>query len=58
MDQPLFRIRKRIVDQSTVRRPEALDDGVLKIPPPILSRVYQTISRGFVNLLNTSLGKT
>lgn len=30
----------------------ALDSGVLKIPPPILSRVYQTISRGFVNLLN------
>lgn len=31
---------------------KALDDGVLKIPPPILSRVYQTLSRGFVNLLN------
>merc|ERR1712093_495925 len=30
----------------------AHDDGILKIPPPILSRVYQTISRGFVNLLN------
>jgi len=29
-----------------------LHDGVLKIPPPILSRVYQTLSRGFVNLLN------
>eukprot|EP00927_Polykrikos_kofoidii_P008018 TRINITY_DN13320_c0_g2_i1.p1 TRINITY_DN13320_c0_g2~~TRINITY_DN13320_c0_g2_i1.p1 ORF type:complete len:643 (+),score=105.28 TRINITY_DN13320_c0_g2_i1:76-2004(+) len=29
-----------------------LDDGILKIPPPILSRVYQTLSRGFVNLLN------
>lgn len=28
------------------------DDGILKIPPPILSRVYQTLSRGFVNLLN------
>ena len=28
----------------------------MKIPPPILSRVYQTISRGFVNLLNTRLG--
>merc|ERR1712176_122073 len=28
------------------------DKGILKIPPPILSRVYQTISRGFVNLLN------
>jgi len=26
--------------------------GVLDIPPPILSRVYQTLSRGFVNLLN------
>lgn len=32
---------------------KALDDGVLKIPPPICSRVYQTISRGFVNLLNS-----
>merc|ERR1719395_501808 len=31
---------------------KALDDGILKIPPPILSRVYQTLSRGFVNLLN------
>eukprot|EP00928_Gymnodinium_smaydae_P079755 TRINITY_DN6360_c0_g1_i1.p1 TRINITY_DN6360_c0_g1~~TRINITY_DN6360_c0_g1_i1.p1 ORF type:complete len:538 (-),score=96.90 TRINITY_DN6360_c0_g1_i1:144-1757(-) len=31
---------------------KALEDGVLKIPPPILSRVYQTLSRGFVNLLN------
>eukprot|EP00927_Polykrikos_kofoidii_P008019 TRINITY_DN13320_c0_g3_i1.p1 TRINITY_DN13320_c0_g3~~TRINITY_DN13320_c0_g3_i1.p1 ORF type:complete len:638 (+),score=130.98 TRINITY_DN13320_c0_g3_i1:73-1986(+) len=30
----------------------SLDDGILKIPPPILSRVYQTLSRGFVNLLN------
>jgi len=29
-----------------------LQTGVLKIPPPILSRVYQTLSRGFVNLLN------
>eukprot|EP00927_Polykrikos_kofoidii_P060029 TRINITY_DN55106_c0_g1_i1.p1 TRINITY_DN55106_c0_g1~~TRINITY_DN55106_c0_g1_i1.p1 ORF type:complete len:620 (-),score=117.49 TRINITY_DN55106_c0_g1_i1:9-1868(-) len=29
-----------------------LEEGVLKIPPPILSRVYQTLSRGFVNLLN------
>jgi len=28
------------------------DAGVLNVPPPILSRVYQTISRGFVNLLN------
>mmetsp|Transcript_92625 Transcript_92625/g.178680 ORF Transcript_92625/g.178680 Transcript_92625/m.178680 type:complete len:576 (-) Transcript_92625:46-1773(-) len=27
-------------------------DGILNIPPPILSRVYQTLSRGFVNLLN------
>jgi len=31
---------------------KAHDDGVLNIPAPILSRVYQTISRGFVNLLN------
>merc|ERR1719183_2741457 len=36
--------------QSLITR--ALDDGVIKIPPPIASRVYQTISRGFVNLLN------
>jgi len=26
--------------------------GVIDVPPPILSRVYQTLSRGFVNLLN------
>jgi len=32
---------------------QALDDGVLRIPPPILSRVYQTLSRGFVNELNS-----
>mmetsp|Transcript_56516 Transcript_56516/g.127502 ORF Transcript_56516/g.127502 Transcript_56516/m.127502 type:complete len:486 (-) Transcript_56516:82-1539(-) len=31
---------------------KALDDQVVKIPPPIISRVYQTLSRGFVNLLN------
>merc|ERR1719401_2058989 len=31
---------------------KSLDDGILMIPPPILSRVYQTLSRGFVNLLN------
>lgn len=36
--------------QSLITR--ALDDGVMNIPPPIASRVYQTISRGFVNLLN------
>jgi len=30
----------------------AHEESILKIPPPILSRVYQTISRGFVNLLN------
>lgn len=29
-----------------------LDNGVLRVQPPILSRVYQTLSRGFVNLLN------
>lgn len=28
------------------------ENNILKIPPPILSRVYQTLSRGFVNLLN------
>lgn len=27
--------------------------GILDIPPPILSRVYQTISRGYVHLLNS-----
>jgi len=36
--------------QSLITR--ALDQGVMKIPAPIASRVYQTISRGFVNLLN------
>merc|ERR1712129_21133 len=30
----------------------ALSNGVINVPPPILSRVYQTLSRGFVNLLN------
>ena len=33
---------------------QGLDDGVLKIAPPILSRVYQTLSRGLVNLLNAT----
>eukprot|EP00927_Polykrikos_kofoidii_P008022 TRINITY_DN13320_c0_g5_i1.p1 TRINITY_DN13320_c0_g5~~TRINITY_DN13320_c0_g5_i1.p1 ORF type:complete len:611 (+),score=84.28 TRINITY_DN13320_c0_g5_i1:38-1834(+) len=31
---------------------QSLADDILKIPPPILSRVYQTVSRGFVNFLN------
>merc|ERR1712032_1231857 len=31
---------------------KAFGDQVLKVPPPILTRVYQTLSRGFVNLLN------
>lgn len=31
---------------------QALEDGVINVPPPILSRVYQTLSRGLVNLLN------
>jgi len=31
----------------------AQETGVLTVPPPILSRVYQTLSRGYVNLLNT-----
>eukprot|EP00931_Biecheleriopsis_adriatica_P090972 TRINITY_DN64883_c0_g1_i1.p1 TRINITY_DN64883_c0_g1~~TRINITY_DN64883_c0_g1_i1.p1 ORF type:complete len:482 (-),score=60.28 TRINITY_DN64883_c0_g1_i1:16-1461(-) len=30
----------------------AHDTGVLQIPPPILSRVFQTLSRGQVNLAN------
>jgi len=30
----------------------ALNKKVIDVPPPILSRVYQTLSRGFVNLLN------
>jgi len=30
----------------------AQETGALKIPPPILSRVFQTISRGQVNLMN------
>lgn len=31
---------------------QGLEDGILKVPPPILSRVYQTLSRGFVRLLD------
>jgi len=31
---------------------KAHGDSILDIPAPILSRVYQTLSRGFVNLLN------
>eukprot|EP00929_Paragymnodinium_shiwhaense_P041242 TRINITY_DN2142_c0_g4_i1.p1 TRINITY_DN2142_c0_g4~~TRINITY_DN2142_c0_g4_i1.p1 ORF type:complete len:597 (-),score=173.76 TRINITY_DN2142_c0_g4_i1:137-1927(-) len=31
---------------------KSLDAGLLRIAPPILSRVFQTLSRGFVNLLN------
>lgn len=31
---------------------DALDDKVIDVPAPILSRAYQTLSRGFVNLLN------
>eukprot|EP00927_Polykrikos_kofoidii_P039176 TRINITY_DN33609_c0_g1_i1.p1 TRINITY_DN33609_c0_g1~~TRINITY_DN33609_c0_g1_i1.p1 ORF type:complete len:598 (-),score=91.35 TRINITY_DN33609_c0_g1_i1:384-2177(-) len=31
---------------------QAIDDTVVKVPPPIASRVYQTLSRGLVNLLN------
>jgi len=31
---------------------DAQEAGVISVPPPILSRVYQTLSRGFVNLLN------
>lgn len=31
---------------------KGLEDEILMIPSPILSRVYQTLSRGFVNLLN------
>lgn len=29
---------------------ESIDDGVLIVPPPILTRAYQTLSRGMVNL--------
>eukprot|EP00928_Gymnodinium_smaydae_P020663 TRINITY_DN17995_c0_g1_i1.p1 TRINITY_DN17995_c0_g1~~TRINITY_DN17995_c0_g1_i1.p1 ORF type:complete len:514 (+),score=103.64 TRINITY_DN17995_c0_g1_i1:123-1664(+) len=32
---------------------KAFEDEVLAVPAPIVSRVFQTISRGFVNLLNT-----
>lgn len=32
--------------------------GAIKIPPPILSRVFQTLSRGQVNLMNCSKIKT
>jgi hypothetical protein len=31
---------------------KAQEDGVICVPAPIVSRVYQTLSRGFVNLLN------
>jgi len=31
---------------------DAQQRGVISVPPPILSRVYQTLSRGFVNLLS------
>merc|ERR1719272_339048 len=31
---------------------ENQDHGVLKVPPPILSRVFQTLSRGQVHLAN------
>lgn len=31
---------------------ENLHNGVLSVPPPILTRVYQTLSRGMVNLHN------
>lgn len=30
----------------------ALHEDVIRVPAPVCSRVYQTISRGFVNLLN------
>eukprot|EP00928_Gymnodinium_smaydae_P083379 TRINITY_DN66619_c0_g1_i1.p1 TRINITY_DN66619_c0_g1~~TRINITY_DN66619_c0_g1_i1.p1 ORF type:complete len:544 (+),score=56.71 TRINITY_DN66619_c0_g1_i1:64-1695(+) len=30
----------------------AHEDNIISVAPPILSRVYQTLSRGFVNLLN------
>jgi len=36
--------------QSLITKAHA--DGLLLIPAPIMSRVYQTISRGFVNFLN------
>jgi len=31
---------------------DAMSKEIISVPPPILSRVYQTLSRGFVNLLN------
>merc|ERR1712129_260810 len=31
---------------------DAHGTGVLDIPPPVLSRVYQTLSRGLVNWIN------
>lgn len=34
------------------------DNGVLSIPAPILSRVYQTLSRGLVNILNVRKSRT
>jgi len=38
--------------QTLITKNQTADVGVLQIPPPILSRVYQTLSRGFVNHLN------
>lgn len=32
---------------------DAFHDSILDVPAPVVSRVFQTISRGFVNLLNT-----
>merc|ERR550532_1313415 len=31
---------------------DAMSKEIIAVPPPILSRVYQTLSRGFVNLLD------
>jgi len=64
LDQSTLRYLKACRDDYRFNRVEVLihmmqtlivsgqDSGVIKIPPPILSRVFQTISRGQVNLMN------
>jgi len=42
----LMHVLKNVITQ-------AHKDGILDVPPPILSRVYQTISRGYVKLLES-----
>eukprot|EP00931_Biecheleriopsis_adriatica_P003808 TRINITY_DN105567_c0_g1_i1.p1 TRINITY_DN105567_c0_g1~~TRINITY_DN105567_c0_g1_i1.p1 ORF type:complete len:512 (-),score=90.07 TRINITY_DN105567_c0_g1_i1:263-1798(-) len=64
LDQQTLRYLKLCKDELQFNRVEVLihmiqqlivdaqDRGVIKIAPPILSRVFQTLSRGQVNLMN------